>query len=120
MSPRSLHRCAIVFHVALIVAVAVREHTWLGLLLAAVLALPLPGLLRARTYTAAWASMLVGFYVAGYLAAGYARPDEKTGAFLLASVAALDYLALMMFVRITGRMRAALAAGTAVSDDAAG
>lgn len=120
MSPLTLHRCAVVFHVALIVAVATREQTSLGLVLAAVLVLPLPGLLRARTYTAAWASMLVGFYVAGYLAAGYARPGEKVGAFVLASLAALDYLALMMFVRITGRMRAALAAQTARSDDAAG
>ncbi|MGQ0619440.1 MAG: DUF2069 domain-containing protein [Panacagrimonas sp.] len=121
MTPLFMHRAAIVLHVALILGIAGREATALGLLVAAVLCLPLPGILRGRTYTCAWASMLVGFYVAGYLAAGYARPEEKLTAFALATMAALDYVCLMMFVRFTARARAAArAVQTERSGDAAG
>jgi uncharacterized membrane protein len=120
MGPRQLHRAALLFHLMLVVGIVVRDETALGWVIASLLLLPLPGIARGRTYTCAWASMLVGFYVAGYLAAGYARPQEKFGAFLLAAIAALDYLSLMLFVRISGRVRAALAARAEHSGGAAG
>lgn len=108
MTPPVLaYRCASVAHGALIVGVAVREWSGLGLLLALILCAPLPGILRGRTYTCAWASMLVGFYVAGYLAAGYARQEDRWSAFAMAALAAADYLSLMLFVRWRGRERAA-------------
>lgn len=107
MTPLFMHRAVVVLHLALIVGVALRGASALGLVLAAVLCLPLPGILRARSYTFAWASMLVAFYVAGYLAAGYARPDQKLASFALGSIAALDFVCLMMFVRFTARARAA-------------
>lgn len=119
MGPRQLHRAAVVLHLLLVVGIVMRDGSALGWVVASLLLLPLPGILQARTYTCAWASMLVGFYVAGYLAAGYARPDQKLGAFVLASIAALDYLSLMLFVRLSGRMRAALAAQTERSSGAA-
>lgn len=96
-------------HALLILGVALRNPDALSVLLALVLCLPLPGLLRARSYTYAWASMLVAFFVAGYLADGYARPDTRWSAFALGAVAAVDYVALMMFVRFTARERAAAA-----------
>ncbi|WP_420465545.1 DUF2069 domain-containing protein [Panacagrimonas sp.] len=122
--PVIMQRVALGSHCALIVAVVLHDPGLLSLSLAAILLAPLPGLLRARTYTAAWASMLVAFYVAGYLAEGYAQPDTRVGSFLVASIAALDYLSLMMFVRFRGREAAAIrasapAAETAPSDDAA-
>lgn len=110
-------RAASLAHLALILAVALREWSVLGVLLAAMLCIPLPGILRGRSYTCAWASMLVGIYVAGYLAAGYARPAAKLEAFALATLALLDYLSLMMYVRWRGRE--ALAARTEPSGGAA-
>lgn len=115
-------RSAVASHSALVVLVALREWSALGLVLAAVLATPLPGLLRQQVRTAAWGAMLVAFYVAGYLAAGYAHPAEKAQTFSLAALAALDYLSLLGYVRMRARERAAIArsaAGTAPSDDAA-
>lgn len=121
--PTLMQRLALGAHCALIVGVVLRDPSVLSLMLALILLAPLPGLIRARTYTAAWASMLVAFYVAGYLAEGYARPEARLGAFTVASIAALDYLSLMMFVRFRGReaMRqraSSAAAGTTPSDDA--
>lgn len=115
-------RLALAAHVVLVLLVAVREASALGWLLAAVLATPIPGLLRGQVRTAAWGSMLVAFYVAGYLAAGYAQPAEKAQTFALASLAALDYLSLIAFVRFRARERAvdgASAAQMASSDDVA-
>lgn len=116
-------RVVLAAHGLLILGVALRHPSALSVVIAALLLLPLPGLIRSRGYTYAWASMLVAFYVAGYLADGYARPDTRLSAFLLASIAALDYVALMMFVRFTARERAAAAdpesaARTAGSDAA--
>lgn len=120
--PRLMQRVALVSHFALILLIALRSPSALNVLVASILLLPLPGLLRGRSYTYAWASMLVAFYVAGYLATGYARPDTRGFAFLIASVAAIDYLSLMMFVRFRARERAAgtapePAGQTAGSDD---
>lgn len=109
MLSKPMWQLALAAHSGLIVAVALRDASALSLLLAAILLPPLPGIIRKRPYTCAWASMLVAFYVAGYLAAGYAQPDERFGAFLMASLAALDYVSLMLFVRFTAREKAALA-----------
>lgn len=116
-------RVALVAHGLLMLGVVMRHPSALSLVLAAILCLPLAGMVRGRSYTFAWASMLVAFFVAGYLAAGYARPDTRVSAFLLASIAAVDYVSLMMFVRFTARERAVAAdpgsaAQTAASDDA--
>jgi uncharacterized membrane protein len=78
-----------------------------GVLLALPLLAPLPGLWRGRPYTYAWASMLVVFYVAGLLVMG--RPLTLA----LAIVAALEFCALVLFVR--ARSLEARAAAAAVS-----
>jgi uncharacterized membrane protein len=82
---------------------------WLGALL---LALPVPGLLRERIYTYQWASMLVAFYSALWLAEGYAQPDRRLEAFGIAAVAAIDFVSLVMFVRWRQRERLAQAPGS--------
>lgn len=105
-----LRRAAPALHAALIVAVALREHSKVGLVLAIALAVPMPGIALGRTYTCAWASMLVTFFVAGYLAAGYANPATKMSAFLVGALAAADFSALVLYVRFRGREAAAAAA----------
>lgn len=125
MTPADLlRRVAPVLHALLIVGVGVREHSKIGIVLAVLLALPMPGIAMGRTYTCAWASMLVTFFVGGYLAAGYANPGEKVSAFALATLAAFDFVSLVLYVRFRGRERAARAvrartAQTAASGDAA-
>ena len=121
---RPMWQMAVATHSGLIVAVALRDFSALSLILAAVLLPPLPGILKRRPYTCAWASMLVAFYVAGYLAAGYAEPAKRIGAFMMAGLAAADYVSLVLFVRFRAREQAALAAAqapagqSAESDDA--
>ena len=100
---------AVASHAGLIVAVALRDFSALSLFLAAILLPPLPGIVRRKTYTCAWASMLVAFYVAGYLAAGYTEPEKRLGAFLMAGLAAADYVSLVLFVRFRARETAYLA-----------
>ena len=114
--PVLMQRVAIAAHLVLTLAVALRAPSALSVLLAAILLFPLPGLWRGRTYTAAWASMVVAFYVAGYLADGYARSDGRAMSFLIASVAAIDYLSLMLFVRFRAREVAAQRAAVVGSD----
>jgi uncharacterized membrane protein len=77
-----------------------------GLLLALPLATSLPGLLRRHTYTAGWASMVLAFYVAGLMAEGVAQPERRLIGGSLSVVAALDFAALLLFVRFSARERA--------------
>ncbi len=101
---------ALAAHALLILGVALRDPSALSWVLAAILCLPLPGLWRRRTYTYAWSSMLIAFFVAGYLAEGYARPATRLWSFAMASIAAIDFVAVMMFVRVSAREAAAVAA----------
>ena len=118
-----LRRVAPVLHASLIVAVTLHGLSKISLVLALVLTAPMPGIAMGRAYTCAWASMLVTFFVGGYLAAGYAKPDEKVAAFAVATLAALDFVSLVLYVRFRGREAAARAARertaqTAASGDA--
>jgi uncharacterized membrane protein len=106
----NVRRVALAAHVLLILGVALRDPSALSTVLAAILCLPLPGLWRGRSYTYAWSSMLIAFFVAGYLADGYARPATRLSAFAMASIAAIDFVAVMMFVRVSARQAAAAAA----------
>lgn len=121
--PLLMQRIALVSHFALILFVALHKPSALSFLLALVLMVPVPGMLNGKSYTFAWASMLVAFYVAGYLAAGYARPETQLWSFIAASIAVIDYVSLMMFVRFRAREKAVSAgresaAQTVASDDA--
>lgn len=94
-------------HVLLIVLVTLRGDFGKGSLLALPLFLPLAGILRGRRYTYSWASMMLAFYAAGYLSVGYAEPQNKWVAFGIATVAALDFVALVLYVRFLARERIA-------------
>lgn len=105
-----MQRLAASCHVALIALILVRD----GLSSASLLAIPLlvaaPGLVRGHLYTYRWASMLLAFYAAGYLSAGYAEPQNKWSAFGMATLAALDFVGIVLYVRFLARERAAGAA----------
>ena len=103
-------RVALACHLALIAAIAIRSGWGVPLLLVAPLLLPLPGLLRGRDYTFAWATMLLVFYVGGYLAAGHADPAGKWACFGIAALAALEFVSLCVYVKARSRERAMLMA----------
>ncbi len=97
------HAVMLALHLALITSLMLAAQSLLGIIAALLLLLPLPGLLRGRAYTAAWASMGLTFYCALLLAEGYANPAQQTPAFALATLAAADFVALILFVRISAR-----------------
>lgn len=111
----NVRRVALVAHGLLILGVALRDPSALSTVMAAILCLPLPGLWRGKPYTYAWSSMLIAFFVAGYLADGYARPATQLSAFAMASVAAIDFVAVMLFVRVNARETAAAAASASAA-----
>lgn len=82
-----------------------------GWLLALPLLLPLPGLWRRKPYTHAWCSMLIVFYAGGLLAEAWANPETAARAFALASLAAAEFVALVLFVRFAAVDRRRAAAG---------
>lgn len=84
----------------------------LSLIAAVLLAVPLPGLLRDRLYTYQWASMLLVFYAALWLAEGYANPAGRAVAFAIASLAAFDFVSLVLCVRWRQREQLARAAAS--------
>jgi uncharacterized membrane protein len=110
---------ALAAHVLLIVGLV----AWCGWLAGGLLVLPLlapiPGLLKKKTYTAGWASMLLVFYVAGLLAEGVAVPGRREIGTLLSVLAAIDFTGVALFVRLSGRERQARSAQTGSSGGAA-
>ncbi|MDE2148357.1 MAG: DUF2069 domain-containing protein [Gammaproteobacteria bacterium] len=89
---------------------AVALAVWCGLPLGPLVVLPLagfvPGVLRGRAYTAAWAGFIAAFYCAGLLAEGMAQPQRRTIAWALAALAALLFVTLVLAARWTARARA--------------
>ena len=86
-----------------------------GVLLSLPLLAPLRGLWTGHAYTFAWCSMLLVFYVGACLMEATARPDHRAAALALASVSALEFCALMLYVRARSveKRRAQAAAGAA-------
>lgn len=78
------------------------------LILATLLVLPLllalPGLLRGRAYTASWATLLVAFYCALLLAEAVAQPAQRLALLGLSTLAALDFVALMLYAKAAKAM----------------
>ena len=110
MTPATLRRAVLAGH-GLLMAGLVLTGGWPGAVVALPLLAPLDGLWRGRSYTFAWCSLLVVFYVGGLLAEGYATPSHRAAMFLLALVAAVEFVALLLFVRVTAALRRAATAG---------
>lgn len=109
MKPLSAYAraAALGFHVVLILLWVGTAESLLGSLLPLLLLLPLPGLVRGHTYTYGWASLLLSFICAGLLAEGVADPARQLLWWTLASLAALDFSAVVLYVRFTQRERIA-------------
>ena len=71
----------------------------LGALLALPLLAPLRGLWLGQAYTYAWASMMLVFYLGALLMEASSRADHRSVALALALVAAVEFCALMLYVR---------------------
>lgn len=68
-----------------------------GVVAALPLLAPAPGLWRARAYTHAWCSLLIVFYTAGLLVAY--KTAGGAGWLSLATLSALEFVALVLYVR---------------------
>lgn len=78
-----------------------------GLLLVLPLACAVPGLVRRRTYTAGWLTLLLVLYVAGLLSEAVAMPSRRAFALGLSYVAVIEFASLVLFVRLAARERGA-------------
>ena len=87
-------------HALLIAGLAWKAGVSAGLVLLLPLLAPLPGLWRGKSYTYAWASMLITFYCAGLLAEAYMRSSHAQEFRTLAAIAALEFVSLILFVRL--------------------
>jgi len=95
---RWARRLALAAHLGLMAALPAAAGA-AGAVLALPLLAPLPGLWRGRPYTHAWASMLVLFYVGGFLMEAWARPHRAALSIALAALAAGEFCALLLYVR---------------------
>jgi uncharacterized membrane protein len=104
MTPSRRFQLAVsALHALLICGLVAWSSTLMGLAFAALLLVPLPGLIRGHVYTYRWACMVVTFYCAALLADGYARPPERLWSFGLAAIAAFDFVSQVLFVRLRQR-----------------
>jgi uncharacterized membrane protein len=111
MRSPSLRVLTLAAHAALLAGLAYVTGFSAGLLLLVPLLLPLHGLWQGRRYTYAWSSMLLTFYCAGLLAEIYMRPAQAPLLRALATVSALEFVSLILFVRArAAETRAAAAA----------
>ncbi len=94
---------ALAMHAALLAGIIVRGWPGFSQLWALPLLAAAPGLWRGRVYTFQWLSLLILFYIGGYVAAGYSEPLQRTGLFGMASFAALEFAAVVLFVRFRAR-----------------
>lgn len=106
---------ALALHAALIFGLSIWCGWRPGIVLAAPLIISAFGLLRERTYTAAWASLCLCFYIGGFLVEAYASPPHRTIALRMSIVATLDFTALLLFVRWRLREQRVAAAQKALS-----
>ncbi|QHS09162.1 DUF2069 domain-containing protein [Sinimarinibacterium sp. NLF-5-8] len=97
-------------HGALLLLLVLRGSV-LAYCAAAILLIPLPGLLRGRRYTYQWASMLLAIYCALWLAEMWSNLPGRAAALLLASLSAVEFVSLVLFVRLQDRERHGQTAG---------
>jgi uncharacterized membrane protein len=111
-------RATLVLH-AVLIAGLVAAGGAPGALIAVPLLVLLPALWRARPYMYAVASLLIVFYVGGFLMEAFSRPARDAVALGLATTGAFEFVALVLFVRLRAveARRAAAVSGTPASPD---
>ncbi|NKF23641.1 DUF2069 domain-containing protein [Solimonas marina] len=88
-------------HLALIALLIGTARSSIGVVAGLLLFAPLPGLLRGSRYVHAWASMLLVVYCALLLAGGYSDIADRLRLFGFAALAAFDFCAMVMYVRVS-------------------
>lgn len=111
MTSGSLRIATLIAHVALIALLVAMARASVGLLLVLPLLAPARGLWRGDRYTYAWLSMLIVFYCAGLLAEAYMRPTMAWPLRAASIVAAIEFVSVVLFVRLRAREAAARTAG---------
>ena len=116
---------ALLAHCGLIVALPLLAGR-LGIAAMLPLLLPLRGLWQERPYTYAWTSLLITAYLGGFLMEAYAQSPPLRAAIALAVAGAIEFCALLFYVRFRAvdqrrlmQADAATAARTPASGDAA-
>ncbi|AXQ28615.1 DUF2069 domain-containing protein [Solimonas sp. K1W22B-7] len=104
-----MHALAVACHLALISGLLIFCSGRLALLFGFLLFLPLPGLLRGKERTHAWTSMLISFYCAALASNAYSSSHGRALWFVLASLAALEFAATVLYVRFRAREKIAAA-----------
>jgi uncharacterized membrane protein len=104
---------ALAMHCVLANALWIWAGFGIGLALILPLAAALPGLLRQHRYTAGWLTLLLCFYIAGLMSEGFSQPQRKLIALSLSAVATIEFVSLVLFVRLASREQAAAAAALA-------
>lgn len=111
---------ALALHCVLANGLWVWVGLWPGLALVLPLATALPGLLRRHRYTAGWLTLLLCFYIAGLMSEGFSQPARKLVALSLSAVATLEFVSLVLFVRLAAREQAAAGAAPAARTESSG
>ena len=103
----AIHRAVLVLHGLLMLGLLAWTRDVIGLLLVLPLAAAIPGLARGRRYTGGWMTLLLVIYMAGLIAEAGAMPSRRLVGLGLATVAVLEFVSLVLFVRWSARADAA-------------
>ena len=113
MMARSPARNACVLSLSAHLTLALGLVFWCGWKGGAILSLPLlwtlPGLMQAKVRSGIWVAYILIFYVAALVAEAYAVPQHYAVGLILASVAMLDFVGVILFIRWATREHSAQA-----------
>ena len=110
---KNMRYVALFSHLLLLIWVAVwqlvitKEHTYsvtfIALFYLVPLLLPLPGILRGKPYTHAWANFFILIYLAHGLTVAYAVPAERWYAVIELALASAMFTGCCFFARLRGK-----------------
>ena len=105
MSPAVTRHATVALAIALAVAVVAGQvaagRPWIGAALAMPLAIPLPGLVRGKRYTYAWATMLITAYIGLGLVETVASPAGRSWAIATLLLAFGSFLTMVLYLRVS-------------------
>ena len=100
---RYAHSAVLLCHVVLVIGLWLWATPLTGFLLVLPLLIAVPGLIRGRRYTAGWMTLLISGYIAALMSEAQAVPSRHDLALVFSVIAALEFAALVLFVRWSAR-----------------
>lgn len=97
------HALVLICHAALVIGLWLWAGPLTGFLLVLPLLIAVPGLIRGRRYTAGWMTLLISGYIAALMSEAQAVPSRHDLALLFSAIAAVEFAALVLFVRWSAR-----------------